>query len=401
MFRIDGHSGFPSLLPELCGAGPRVLAPLASTAVALCGCSINLGSLSPSSEREAPAQLTSSSNIASLTEAIKNNPSDPQAYNMRGSVLAQAGKTEEALADFNKAISLDPNYGQAFANRGLIYRKTKRFDQAMADYDRSLALDPNYAPAYLGRGIVYKARKQAAEALEDFNKAISLHPDNAEAYYNRGLLYQGEKQHQFAIDDFTAANGLVPQQAEPLLGRALAILLWTRPRKPPPISTRPCRPIRRTPQIWITRGLAYERLGDKTKAAGSYGRAINIRPRTKPHAPALPASAANPARATIRSEAFSYRKCGTGSRQENASEPKARTRFARFHRNGGLRAWLFRQHRVKHRLRRRATCLRQPWCVRAARRIRRIGPQIERRPAMRNIGRRRRAARIVDPRSAA
>ena len=44
---------------------------------------------------------------------------------MRGSVLAQAGKTEEALADFNKAISLDPNYGQAFANRGLIYRKTK------------------------------------------------------------------------------------------------------------------------------------------------------------------------------------------------------------------------------------------------------------------------------------
>ena len=37
---------------------------------------------------------------------------------MRGSVLAQAGKTEEALADFNKAISLDPNFGQAFANRG-------------------------------------------------------------------------------------------------------------------------------------------------------------------------------------------------------------------------------------------------------------------------------------------
>ena len=32
-------------------------------------------------------------------------------------------------------------------------------------------------------------------------------------------------------------------------------------------------------QIWITRGLAYERLGDKTKAAGSYGRAINIRPK--------------------------------------------------------------------------------------------------------------------------
>jgi Flp pilus assembly protein TadD len=29
----------------------------------------------------------------------------------------------------------------------------------------------------------------------------------------------------------------------------------------------------------MTRGLAYERLGDKSKAAGSYGRAINLRPK--------------------------------------------------------------------------------------------------------------------------
>jgi Tfp pilus assembly protein PilF len=29
-------------------------------------------------------------------------------------------------------------------------------------------------------------------------------------------------------------------------------------------------------QAWISRGLAYERLGDKDKAAGSYARAMNI-----------------------------------------------------------------------------------------------------------------------------
>src|ERR1700691_1943811 len=133
--------------------GRCACAPIALVAVALCGCSITLGSLSPTAEREEPPQLTSSSNIASLTETIKNNPNDPQAYNMRGSVLAQAGKTEDALADFNKAISLDPNYGQAFANRGLIYRKTKRLDQAMSDYERALALNANYAPAWLRPGL--------------------------------------------------------------------------------------------------------------------------------------------------------------------------------------------------------------------------------------------------------
>jgi Tfp pilus assembly protein PilF len=36
-------------------------------------------------------------------------------------------------------------------------------------------------------------------------------------------------------------------------------------------------------QAWTTRGLAYERLGNKEKAAGSYARAMNI---NKEYAPA-------------------------------------------------------------------------------------------------------------------
>src|ERR1700733_9167262 len=100
------------------------LATIASAAIALGGCSMTLGSLTHSPEpKEERAQIPSPTNTASLGETIKNTPDNPQAYNMRGSVLAQAGKTEEALADFNKAISLDPNYGQAFANRGQIFRQ--------------------------------------------------------------------------------------------------------------------------------------------------------------------------------------------------------------------------------------------------------------------------------------
>jgi hypothetical protein len=101
------------------GASCRGLRALTLVAIALgtTGCSINLSSLSPPSEpeKQETPQVTSSNNIGSLTEAIKSNPNDPQAYNSRGSVLAQAGKTAEALADFNQAISLDSNFGQAFA----------------------------------------------------------------------------------------------------------------------------------------------------------------------------------------------------------------------------------------------------------------------------------------------
>ena len=79
---------------------------------------------SPTTEAEDNLLAASPANIASLSGVVQSNPNDPQAYNMRGSVFGQAGRNDEALADFNKAISLDPSYAQAYGNRGLIYRKT-------------------------------------------------------------------------------------------------------------------------------------------------------------------------------------------------------------------------------------------------------------------------------------
>ena len=97
---------------------------------------------SPTTEVEDNQLAASPANIASLTAVVQRNPNDPQAYNMRGSVFGQAGRNDEALADFNKAISLDPNYAQAYANRGLIHRKTGKLDLALADYNKALDARP-------------------------------------------------------------------------------------------------------------------------------------------------------------------------------------------------------------------------------------------------------------------
>lgn len=129
------------------------------------------------------------------------------------------------------------------------------------------------------RGQALARSGRTEEALAEFDHAIALDPHNAGALYNRGLLHQGEKQHQLAIDDFTAANGLTPQRAEPLLGRAISYLAVDKIKEAAADLDEAAQADPQNGQIWASRGLAYERLGDKTRAAGSYGRAINLRPK--------------------------------------------------------------------------------------------------------------------------
>jgi len=57
----------------------RAPCTLALIGLAVGGCSFNLGSLSPSSDREEPPHLVLPSNIAALSETIKNHPNDPKA----------------------------------------------------------------------------------------------------------------------------------------------------------------------------------------------------------------------------------------------------------------------------------------------------------------------------------
>ena len=148
--------------------------------------------------------------------SIQKHPDDPQAYNMRGSVLAEAGHTEEALADFNKAISLDPNYAQAYANRALLYRQTGKLDLALADYNKALSIDGNYAPAYLGRGIVYRAARPQRAGARRLQQG-----DRAQARQRAGLLQSRPALSEPASAPIRHRRFLHVAWAHPAQGRAV------------------------------------------------------------------------------------------------------------------------------------------------------------------------------------
>src|SRR5207248_10414366 len=70
--------------------------------------------------------------------------------------------------------------------------------------------------------------------------------------------------------DFSPALTLAPQQAEPYIGRGLSYLAVNETKSAASDLDEALRYDSRNLQAWMSRGLAYERLGDKEKAAGSY-----------------------------------------------------------------------------------------------------------------------------------
>jgi Tfp pilus assembly protein PilF len=139
--------------------------------------------------------------------------------------------------------------------------------------------NPREAQIHAARAQTLAQAGKTDEALTEFNTALDLDPHNAKAFYQRGLLYQTEKQHELAIADFTAANGLTPLQADPLLGRATSYLALGKAKEATVDLDEAVQAWPQNGQLWISRGAAYEKLGDNDKAGESYSRALLLRPK--------------------------------------------------------------------------------------------------------------------------
>ncbi len=225
-------------------------------------------------------------NLASLTEIIRRDPTNPNALNMRGTAYAKARQYKRALADFNAAIDLDPQYYQAYANRALLYRNTNRPDLALQDYERALELSPNYTTAYLGRGQLFMKQRKYSRALADFRRTISLDPSNALAYFQRGSTYQLLGQHENAISDFDVAIDMKPDKPEPYFARGQSLFELQKYESAyddffVAAKRSRGRGIAKA-RAWTYRGLSAERFGDPKKAARAYRRALQVQPRFRP-----------------------------------------------------------------------------------------------------------------------
>ena len=104
-------------------------------------------------------------------DVTSNNDS---AEGAMGALLAQDGRTEEAIRHFNEALRIQPNEPVTSYNLGLALAKEHRFDEAAARYVDVLRLKPDFPEAHNSLGLALLSLGKIDEAIQEFTIAVRL-----------------------------------------------------------------------------------------------------------------------------------------------------------------------------------------------------------------------------------
>ena len=123
----------------------------------------------------------------SITEEF---PGHPFGWKVLGAILAQTGRTSEALNANIKTVQLSSQDAAAHSNLGITYQKVGRLDEAEVSYRQAIMLEPDLAEAHYNLGSAIKELGRLDDAAASYRQAIVLRPDYAEACYNLGNVLQ-------------------------------------------------------------------------------------------------------------------------------------------------------------------------------------------------------------------
>ncbi|NEX60272.1 tetratricopeptide repeat protein [Noviherbaspirillum sp. 17J57-3] len=108
--------------------------------------------------------------------SLAKNPRDAQMRFMKGVILAEQNKSNEAIAVFTKLTEDYPNLPEPYNNLAVLHAAAGQYDKARAALESAIRTNPSYATAYENLGDVH-----AKLASQAYDKALQLDSGNAAA----------------------------------------------------------------------------------------------------------------------------------------------------------------------------------------------------------------------------
>jgi tetratricopeptide (TPR) repeat protein len=157
------------------------------------------------------------------TRALRIQSDDPEAHFFMGAALEQLGKPDEAIAEYTQALWFKPLQARTHLALGLVLARQDQYEAAAAHYHAALALNPESAQAENNLARLLHKQGRWDEAILHYQSALRLEPSLAQAHNNLGVLLLQKGKLAEGIEQLRTAVRLRPGDAEAQYNLASAL----------------------------------------------------------------------------------------------------------------------------------------------------------------------------------
>jgi tetratricopeptide (TPR) repeat protein len=121
--------------------------------------------------------------IDQVDKLLASKPKDAQGRFLKGLILTEMGKTNEAITVFTKLTEDYPELPEPYNNLAVIYAQQKQYEKAKNALEMAIRTHPSYATAHENLGDIY-----ARLASQAYDKALQLDKGNASAQSKLSMI---------------------------------------------------------------------------------------------------------------------------------------------------------------------------------------------------------------------
>ena len=164
----------------------------------------------------------------------------------RGRALMELGCNRHAIRDFDRAMARAPTLLSPVANKATALQNLGRLEDALGMHERACEIAPERADVHYNRGNALAELSRMTDALEAYQRAVDVDPSFKRAYAG---LVNGLWQHA-RLDEAKA------------------------------YADQACREAPDDAEVWVSRGLVLQTLGEREDARADYERALQVDPQS-------------------------------------------------------------------------------------------------------------------------
>ena len=152
-----------------------------------------------------------------INKQINENTEDYIPYLLKGNMLKDEQKYEDAIENYQKCLKLNKNCAEAYYNIALCEASLGQNDAALKDIDEAFNLNPELLQAKDAKGCILYSLKNFDEALDCFTQLVEKDSANPDYYFKKGSTERELKKYDDAIKSFDETLKLNPEHTKAML----------------------------------------------------------------------------------------------------------------------------------------------------------------------------------------